>query len=84
MEDEAIWRHDPFAFMSKKLQASAKKGIRPVIIIDEIQTLKHIYTNGEQYLVDKLFNLFIRLTKELTCRPRHPAHLRQLLHRRNL
>ena len=70
VEDEFLFQHDPFYFMEQKLKKVAAKGIRPVLVLDEIQMLKDIYMNGEQYLIDKLFNLFVGLTKEL-----HLAHV---------
>lgn len=64
VEDEAFLKYDPFAFITKKLQKAKSKGIKPVLIIDEIQLLKDIYTNGSEYLINKLFNLFVALTKQ--------------------
>jgi len=70
VDDEAIMKKNPFKVMQEQLIKAQKKGIQPVIIIDEIQTLKNIYFNGEQNLLDKLFNLFVSLTKEI-----HVAHV---------
>ncbi len=55
---------DPFAVMKKEMQASAAKGIRPVIIIDELQALEGIYFNGQRELLKELFNFFVAMTKE--------------------
>ncbi len=55
---------DPFAVMEKEMQASAAKGIRPVIIIDELQALEGIYFNGQRELLKELFNFFVAMTKE--------------------
>lgn len=56
--------------MEGQLTKARKKGLTPVLIIDEIQNLRNIYVNGERYLLDELFNLFVRLTKEI-----HVAHV---------
>ena len=70
IEDEALLKQNPFRVMEGQLQKAKSKGIQPILIIDEIQNLKDIYLNGERYLLDELFNLFVRLTKEL-----HVAHV---------
>jgi len=38
-------------------------GKKPVIVIDELQMLKEIYTNGGRGLLEKLFNFFVTITK---------------------
>ena len=63
IDEETALQEDPFRVMESKLAKAVKKGIRPVIILDEIQMLKNIYINGERFLLDELFNLFVRLTK---------------------
>lgn len=55
---------DPFAVMKQELQKSADQGIRPVIIIDELQALEGIYLNGQRDLLKELFNFFVAMTKE--------------------
>jgi uncharacterized protein len=70
MEEESILEENAFKIIVDKLISANKRGIKPVIIIDELQLLKHIYINGERYLIDELFNLFIALTKV-----RHIAHV---------
>ncbi len=55
---------DPFAVMKQELQKTANQGIRPVIIIDELQALEGIYFNGQRELLKELFNFFVALTKE--------------------
>ncbi|MBI4648522.1 MAG: AAA family ATPase, partial [Bacteroidia bacterium] len=62
-DDEKILKQNAFKIIEQKLQSAKEKGKQPIIIIDEIQLLKNIYINGEKYLIDELFNLFIRLTK---------------------
>ena len=55
---------DPFAVMKKELQKTANQGMRPVIIIDELQALEGIYLNGQRELLKELFNFFVAMTKE--------------------
>ena len=55
---------DPFAVMEKELQKTADQGIRPIIIIDELQALEGIYLNGQRELLKELFNFFVAMTKE--------------------
>lgn len=55
---------DPFAVMKQELQKTAAQGIRPVIIIDELQALEGIYLNGQRDLLKELFNFFVAMTKE--------------------
>jgi uncharacterized protein len=70
MEEETDLKENAFKIMSDKLESAKKRGIQPIIIIDEIHLLKHIYINGERHLIDELFNLFIALTKV-----KHLAHI---------
>ncbi|MBI4645743.1 MAG: AAA family ATPase [Bacteroidia bacterium] len=68
--DEKLLSQNPFKLMGDKLRSAKEKNKQPIIILDEIQLLKNIYINGERYLIDELFNLFIRLTKVT-----HTAHI---------
>ena len=43
--------YDPFVVMKTELQKILKKGIRPIIIIDELQALEDIYINGQRPLL---------------------------------
>lgn len=70
LDDEAMLKKNPFKVMEDQLQKAKKKGLHPIIILDEIQSLKAIYMNGERALLDELFNFFVRLTKEI-----HIAHV---------
>jgi len=70
IDEETALQEDPFQVMESKLAKAKKKGIQPVIILDEIQMLKNIYINSERFLLDELFNLFVRLTKVV-----HLAHI---------
>ena len=70
IDEKAMLKRNAFKIISDKLESAKNSGIQPVIIIDEIQLLKHIYINGERHLIDELFNLFIALTKV-----RHSTHV---------
>ncbi|MGA1870313.1 MAG: ATP-binding protein [bacterium] len=61
---------DPFVVMEMELLKLVKKGIKPVIIIDELQALDEIYLNGGWRLITELFNFFVAMTKES-----HLAHI---------
>jgi AAA+ ATPase superfamily predicted ATPase len=63
---------DPFEIMKKELIKLNRKGIKPVIIIDELQAIEEVYMNGgkERSLVIELFNFFVAMTKES-----HLAHI---------
>jgi len=55
---------DPFVVMERELEKTVARGIRPVIIIDELQALEGIYLNGQRELLKELFNFFVAMTKE--------------------
>ena len=57
-------RYDPFAVMEAELRKLVSKGIKPIIIIDELQALTDIYMNGQRELLKELFNFFVAMTKE--------------------
>ncbi len=61
---------DPFSVMKKELMKLNNRGVGPVVIIDELQALDHIYMNGQRELITELFNFFVAMTKE-----RHLAHV---------
>jgi AAA+ ATPase superfamily predicted ATPase len=63
---------DPFEMMKIKLVKLQKKGVKPVIIIDELQALDEIYMNNgkDRRLIIELFNFFVAMTKES-----HLAHI---------
>ncbi len=52
-----------FRYIIKTLQKLKEKGLKPIIIFDELQVIKNIKVN--EPLIYRVFNLFIRLTKEL-------------------
>ena len=55
---------DPFEVLEKEIKKLNAKGIKPVIIIDELQALEGIYMNGQRELIKELFNFFVAMTKE--------------------
>lgn len=55
---------DPFVIMKRELTKLTSRGIRPVIIIDELQALEGIYMNSQRELIKELFNFFVAITKE--------------------
>ena len=67
----SIWREffygeksfDAFKHVENFLQELYEKGLKPIIVFDELQVIKNIKIDN--YLIYRLFNLFIRLTKEL-------------------
>ncbi len=68
--EEGLLKKNAFKIMEDKLLSAKKRGIEPIIILDEIQLLQHIYVNQQRHLLDELFNLFVRLTKVT-----HTAHV---------
>ncbi len=65
-------RVDPFKVMKAEFRTLSKKGIKPILIIDELQALDKIYINNdkERQLITALFNFFAAMTKES-----HLAHI---------
>lgn len=61
---------DPFKVMKQDLMKINKSGRQTLIIIDELQKLRHIYMNGQRHLINELFNFFVAMTKES-----HLAHI---------
>jgi len=63
---------DPFVIMEKEFLKRKKEGIKPIVIIDELQAMESIYMNGgkERSLIIELFNFFVAMTKES-----HLAHI---------
>jgi AAA+ ATPase superfamily predicted ATPase len=63
---------DPFEIMEKEFLKLNRKGIKPVIIIDELQAIDHIYMNNgnDRQVIIELFNFFVAMTKES-----HLAHI---------
>jgi AAA+ ATPase superfamily predicted ATPase len=65
-------RVDPFKVMKGEFIRLKGKGIKPVLIIDELQALDKIYMNNgrDRQLIIELFNFFVAMTKES-----HLAHI---------
>ena len=65
-------RADPFKVMKAELLKLKEKGIKPVLIIDELQALQKIYLDNdkERQLITALFNFFVAMTKQA-----HLAHV---------
>ncbi|MGE5343349.1 MAG: ATP-binding protein [Candidatus Omnitrophota bacterium] len=59
-------RVDPFKIMKAELIRLHQKGIKPVLIIDELQALDYVYIDNdkERLLIIALFNFFVAVTKE--------------------
>ncbi len=55
---------DPFNVMKAELIDLNAKGIKPLIIIDELQALDFIYFNSQRELIKELINFFVAMTKE--------------------
>jgi len=54
---------DAFVYIETVLRAFCESGRAPVLVIDELQVIGDLKVDG--FLIYKLFNFFIRLTKEL-------------------
>jgi hypothetical protein len=65
-------RADPFKVMEAEFFELTRKGIKPVLIIDELQALDKIYLDNdkERQLITALFNFFVAMTKQA-----HLAHI---------
>ena len=65
-------RVDPFKTMEKEFSQLHQNGVKPILIIDELQALDKVYMNNgrERRLIIELFNFFVAMTKES-----HLAHI---------
>ncbi len=65
-------RADPFKVMEAEFLDLTREGIKPVLIIDELQALAKIYLDNdkERQLITALFNFFVAMTKQA-----HLAHV---------
>ncbi|UCH93657.1 MAG: AAA family ATPase [Candidatus Aminicenantes bacterium] len=63
---------DPFEIMEREFLKRNQKGVKPVVIIDELQAIDHIYMNNgkDRQVIIELFNFFVAMTKES-----HLAHV---------
>ena len=58
-------KEDPFLVMKREFQRLVKKGIQPVVIIDEFHKLNGLYLPDKQRaLIVELMNFFVAMTKE--------------------
>ncbi len=58
-------QEDPFLVMKREFQRLVKKGVRPVVIIDEFHKLDGLYLPDKQRsLIVELMNFFVAMTKE--------------------
>ncbi|MDL1964339.1 MAG: ATP-binding protein [Deltaproteobacteria bacterium] len=58
-------QEDPFLIMEREFQRLIKKGIQPVVIIDEFHKLDGLYLPDKQKrLMVELMNFFVAMTKE--------------------
>ena len=58
-------QEDPFLIMKREFQRLIKKGIQPVVIIDEFHKLDGLYLPDKQKrLMVELMNFFVAMTKE--------------------
>ena len=55
---------DPFDVMEAELKKLKSQGIKPIIIIDELQALDFIYFNSQRELIKEMINFFVAMTKE--------------------
>ncbi|NIM11666.1 MAG: AAA family ATPase [Candidatus Aminicenantes bacterium] len=65
-------RVDPFKVMEREFIKLKDKGIKSILIIDELQALDKVYMNNgrDRQLIIELFNFFVAMTKES-----HLAHI---------
>ncbi|MGD2089055.1 MAG: ATP-binding protein [Candidatus Aminicenantes bacterium] len=65
-------RADPFKVMKAEFLELTRKGIKPVLIIDEHQALDKVYLDNDKdrQLITALFNFFVAMTKQS-----HLAHV---------
>lgn len=55
-------KEDPFLFLENYFRELKEKGRKPVLILDELQVIGDLKLDG--LLIYRLFNFFVRLTKE--------------------
>lgn len=65
-------KSDPFKVMKEKFIQLRNDGVKPVVIVDELQALDKIYLDNDKdkRLIIDLFNFFVAMTKES-----HLAHI---------
>jgi len=58
-------KKDLFDVLLNELENVTKENKKPILIIDEIQTLEEIYINGDKELLKEFLNFCVALTKEI-------------------
>lgn len=56
--------NDAFQYLNDVVLETKKSGRTPILILDELQMIKDITTNGQKYLLKELFQFLVSLTKE--------------------
>jgi hypothetical protein len=75
---------DPFEVMKSELKVLNAKGIRPVIIIDELQALESVYFNSQRELIKETLYFFVAMTKVKAPLSRPPGRFRRVFHRKTV
>ncbi len=55
---------DIFAYLEEYFGEIVEEGYKPVFILDEMQTIKEVINATGKPVIERLFNFFVRLTKE--------------------
>ncbi len=55
---------DIFAFLREYFETLVEEGVRPVFVLDEMQTIKEVMNETGRPVIGRLFNFLVRLTKE--------------------
>lgn len=56
--------NDAFQYLNDVVLETKKSGRTPILILDELQMIKEVTTNGQKYLLKELFQFLVSLTKE--------------------
>ncbi|XRO77092.1 ATP-binding protein [Methanocaldococcus sp. 10A] len=56
--------NDVFQYLNDILLATKNSGKKPILILDELQMIKDVVLNGQNYLLKELFQFLVSLTKE--------------------
>ncbi len=55
---------DAFKYLEEFFAKMADTGLKPILVVDELQMIKEIANAAGRPLLDKLFNFMVRMTKE--------------------
>ncbi len=55
---------DVFAFLEDYFRTIVVEGVRPIFVLDEMQTIKEVLNTTGRPVIGRLFNFMVRLTKE--------------------